>query len=341
SRTVTATFNTGNGVSIPSQTVTIGAGQQNLIEVDPNQVSAATYADVRLTYSGSPADIAAGACSMSPTDSRALPANFVEAKPRDSRHLISPLLKFDPHTSGLVQISNLSSTDIKAGLRMRFAGSTGAPSPTSIIDVPANGAATVDLQKQFYDRVPDGTTPSGSIELTHTGTAGSVAASFTAVGNDGKTPISQGDPFQGDQSPIPGMSMYPAAAVVIPGECTEIDAITDGTTTPSAQLTSLDQCFGEASTTWDSVGVDPPVFYTTSICVPVSCSDGSVITPPPGTGDPVGVDALALKGLTITTDLGGRLDPDGGTGFTISSTSTFTVGNYSVEFDGAGGSVQT
>ena len=82
SRTVNASFNTSNGVTISPVQVTIAPGAQQMITLNAQQLlkpGSSIMADVRLTYIGSASDIVAAGCSMTTGEDRALAVKFKEA----------------------------------------------------------------------------------------------------------------------------------------------------------------------------------------------------------------------------------------------------------------------
>src|SRR5262249_60382465 len=92
------------------------------------------------------------------------------------------------------------------------------------ITIPAGGGAAIDLSS-VGDRVPNGVIATGRVDLIHSGPAGTVTAAVAEAGcyNSGQVvPLDAGPPI--DQ-----LTLFPVAAVVVPGGCTEADAITDGT----------------------------------------------------------------------------------------------------------------
>jgi hypothetical protein len=184
SRTVNVSYQTSNGISIPSTQVTLAAGQQKMIKLTPGQVlpgGGSTMADARISFSGSPGDIMAGGVSMSPTDSRAIPARFAEARPGDGRRLISPFFWFDERVTGVVQVSNLGSSTVKAGVEMMFDDMSLFPLNTDIVTIPAGATATLNLQN-YFSVFDDGVTAQGCLQLVHNGTPGTVVASFISLG---------------------------------------------------------------------------------------------------------------------------------------------------------------
>jgi hypothetical protein len=184
SRTVNVTYQSNSGISIPSSQLTLAAGQQKMVEVTPGQIlpgGGSTMADARISYSGNPGDIMAGAVSMSTANSRAVPAQFVETSSSDGRRLVAPFFWFDERVAGIVQVSNLGTTTVKAGVMMDFDDQTLLPLNTDVISIPAGGTATLNLQN-YFSVFEDGVTAQGCLEVVHNGTPGTVAAAFVALG---------------------------------------------------------------------------------------------------------------------------------------------------------------
>jgi hypothetical protein len=184
SRTVNVTYQSNSGISIPSSQLTLAAGQQKMVELTPGQIlpgGGSTMADARISYSGNPGDIMAGAVSMSTANSRAVPAQFVETSSSDGRRLVAPFFWFDERVAGIVQVSNLGTSTIKAGVMMDFDDQTLLPLNTDVISIPAGGTATLNLQN-YFSVFEDGVTAQGCLEVVHNGVPGTVAAAFVALG---------------------------------------------------------------------------------------------------------------------------------------------------------------
>ncbi len=340
SRTVAASFKTSNGVTIPPAQVTLAPGAQQMITLNARQLlspGGSTIADARLTYAGNASDIVAAGCSMSPDDSHAVPVKFKEASASDGRRLTSPFFRFDQSVSGKLQISNLGSSSVKVGARMVFANSTAKPLKTGLTTVPAGGTAMLDLSTA-NDGVPDGINSSGRVDLIHSGPAGTVTAAVTALGNLDNSghviPLDAGPP-------IDPVTLFPTAVVVIPGGCSVVDAITDGTIT-NPTLSSSNPCFGTAI---QMFGTGPNTFQTT-ICVPINCTGDVPIsfTPPGGTGagDESDLEVVQSNFADFSTSLGKRLNPNGTTSFTLTAQNAFPNALLEVDFvDPKGKSVST
>jgi hypothetical protein len=184
SRTVNVSYQSDCGISIPSSQLTLSAGQQQMVELTPSQVlpgGGSTMADARITYSGNPGDIMAGVVSMSSANSRAVPAQFVETSSSDGRRLVAPFFWFDERVAGIVQVSNLGTSTVKAGVMMDFDDQTLLPLNTDVISIPAGGTATLNLQN-YFSVFEDGVTAQGCLEVVHNGAPGTVAAAFVALG---------------------------------------------------------------------------------------------------------------------------------------------------------------
>ena len=336
SRTVTASFKTGNGVTIPPVQVIVAPDAQQMITLNAQQLlspGGSTVADARLTYTGNASDIVAAGCSASSSAGRAVPVKFKEATVNDGRRLTSPYFRFDQNVSGKLEISNLGSSSVKVGARMVFANSTAKPLKTSLLTIPAGGVGAIDLSSA-NDGVPDGVDSIGRVDLIHSGPAGTLTAAVTELGcgNSGQVIPLDGGP------PIDPLTLLPIGVVVIPGACTVVDAITDGTVT-NPSVTSTNQCFGgviqmfgTGTNTWEA-----------NICVPVACSSDLPINWPPsgGTGTPDESDLVVEQSnfAGFSTSLGTRLNPNGTTSFTLNAQNAFPNSLLEVDFIAKGGSV--
>ena len=336
-RTVTASFNTNNGIAIAPVQVTIEPGAQQMITLQGQQIlqpGVSTVADVRLTYGGSPSDIVAAGCSMTASEDRAIAVKFKEASANDGRRLTSPYFRFDEYISGSILVSNLGSSSIKVGARMVLANSTVNPLKTPAVTIPAGGMATIDLSS-VGDSVPDNIIATGRVDLIHSGEAGTVTAAVTASGCYNS---SQVVPLDGGV-PLDPVTLFPIGAVVIPGGCTEAEAITDGTIS-NPTFENPDGCYGTLIQTFAS---GPNTFQTT-MCVPTNCvGDISLAYVPPGggTGDESDFTVVQTSAAGFSTSLGTRLNPNGTTQFTLSATDPFPNALLQVEFTGGGASVFT
>ena len=335
-RTVTASFNTTSGIALAPVQVTIASGAQQMITVaapENLKPGISIVADVRLTYEGSPSDIVAAGCSMTANEDRAIAVKFKEASVNDGRRLTSPYFRFDEYISGSILVSNLGSSSIKVGARMVLANSTVKPLKTPAVTIPAGEMATIDLSS-VGDSVPDNVIATGSVDLIHSGAAGTVTAAVTASGCYNS---SQVVPLDGGV-PLDPVTLFPIGAVVIPGGCTEAEAITDGTVNP--EITSPGACFGTLIQTFAS---GPNTFQTT-MCVPTNCvGDISLAYVPPGggAGDESDFTVVQTSAAGFSTSLGTRLNPNGTTQFTLSATDPFPNALLQVEFTGGGTSVST
>jgi len=335
SRTVTASFNTSNGVSISPVQVTIAPGAQQMITLNAQQFlkpGSSTMADVRLTYIGSASDIVAAGCSMTTSEDRAMAVKFREAVPADGRRLSSPYFRFDEDVSGQVLISNLGSASIKVGARMVFANSTAAALKTALVIIPAGGVGTIDL-KSVGDAVPDNVVATGRIDLIHNGLDGTVTA---AVTESGCYNSSQVVPLDGGV-PLDPLALFPIAAVVIPGACTELDAITDGTVV-NPTFSNPGGCYGQLIGTFQS----GPYTFQATLCVPTNCvGDMHIVYTPSGDGAGDSSDLVVVQSnfADFRTSLGTRLNPNGSTSFTLTAQNAFPNALLAVDFVGKGGTV--
>jgi hypothetical protein len=335
SRTVTASFKTSNGITIAPVQATLAPGAQKMITLDARQLlqpGSSTVADVRLTYTGNASDIAAAGCSMSPSASRAVAVKFKEASANDGRRLMSPYFRFDENISGQVLISNLGTSSIKVGARIVFANSTAKPVKTAAVTIAAGGVATIDLSS-VGDVVPDGVVAAGRVDLIHSGPAGTVTAAVTESGCYNSAQVV---PLDGGVAMDP-LTLFPVAAVVIPGGCAVADAISDGTVTDPV-LTNPGGCYGTLIQTYAS-GSNT---FQTTLCVPTNCvGDVPLVYTPAGGGasDESDFTVTQTSAASFSTPLGTRLNPMGTTPFTITANSAFPNARLQVEFAGKGGSV--
>lgn len=327
-RTVTANFQTDSGVSVPSQQVTLGPGQQKMLVVDPRQVLAAhqtAMTDVRLSYSGNTSDIVAGAVSMSAAEDWMSGARFVEPNAGDGRQLMSPFFRVDPRTGGFVQISNLGTTTVKAGVSMKFVNSTLGPVTTDLVTVPAGRTAILNVQ-QYIEQAPDGLTAEGCIEIIHNGVPGTVTASFVSM-----TPDPVEAPLQGGP-PVCETMVFPNEIDTQPGETTLVYVIT---------------CGGQGAVVWTATAgtitpgssSDPDV-YPATYTAPDDGSEPETVTiqvtSPSGVGtSDVEIQKVKLQSIATSNaqgDTGGRLNPDGGTSFVLTGKRDFPEVPLQVKF---------
>jgi hypothetical protein len=318
-RTVTASFQTDTGVAIPSQQVTLAPGQQKMIVLDPAQLLPAhqsAMADVRLSYSGNASDIVAGGVSMSSAGDYASGARFVEPRASDGRQLMSPFFRIDARTRGVVQISNLGASAVRAGVSMKFANSTAGPVTTDLVSVAAGRTATLDIQ-QYIEQTPDGLVAEGCIELIHNGAPGTVTCSFISMTPDPiETPLEGGPPMC-------QMMVFPNEIDTQPGETTQVYVIT---------------CGGAGAVVWSATAgtvtpqpsSDPNVFPAT-YTVPDDSSEPDTATIRVTSADGVSTSDVEIQKVKLRDiaasnsqgDTGGRLNPDGGTGFVLTGKRDF------------------
>ena len=327
-RTVTANFQTDSGVSVPSQQVTIGPGQQKMIVLDPQQLLAAhqsAMADVRLSYAGNASDIIAGGVSMSSAEDFMSGASFVEPRASDGRQLVSPFFRVDPRTPGFVQLSNLGTTSVKAGVSMKFVNSTLNRVTTDLVTVPAGRTATLNVQ-QYIEQAPDGLTAEGCIELIHNGVPGTVTASFVSMTPDPvEAPLEAGPP-------ICETMVFPNEIDTQPGETTLVHVIT---------------CGGQGAVVWTTTAgtitpgtpTDPDVYPATFTAPDDESEPDTVtiqVTSPSGVGtSEVEVQKVKLRSIDTSNAQGGtegRLNPDGGTTFVLTGKRDFPAVPLQVKF---------
>lgn len=293
-----------------------------------------TIADVRLTYIGSASDIVAAGCSMTTSEDRAMTVKFKEAVPADGRRSSSPYFRFDEDVSGQVLISNLGSASIKAGARMVFANSTASPLKTALVTIPAGGVAMIDL-KSVGDAVPDGVVATGRIDLIHSGVAGTVTAAVTESGCYNSAQVV---PLDGGV-PLDPLALFPIAAGVLPGACTELDAITDGTVI-NPTFSNPGGCYGQLIGTFQT----GQYTFQATLCVPTNCvGDMHIVYTPAGDGAGDSSDLVVVQNnfADFGTSLGTRLNPNGSTSFTLTAQNPFPNALLEVDFVGKGGTVLT
>jgi hypothetical protein len=318
-RMVTANFQSDTGVNIPTQQVTLLPGEQRMLELDATAILSphqSTMADVRLTYSGNGSDIIAGAVSMSAAGDSVIGARLVEPSAGDGQQLMSPFFKVDARTPGMVQISNLGSTNIRAGVRMKFANSTAPPVTTDLVNVAAGRTSTLNIQP-YIEQASDGLTAEGCIELVHNGAPGTVSCSFVSM-----TP----DPIETPLQPTPPMcqlTTFPSDIDLQPGDTVQVYVLT---------------CGGGAVTWTAGTGTitpqpspDPGV-ETAIYSLPDDDGepDTAIIqVASPGGAGTIGVEIqkAKLKGIAtfdpMSNDTGGRLNPAGDTEFRLTAAKDF------------------
>lgn len=337
SRTVTISFQTDNGVSIPTQQLTLAAGEQRLIELDSQQLlpaNGSTRATAQISYSGNAADVIGNAVSMSCANSCAIPAQLLTSATCDSgRRLVSPFFRFDERTSGILQLTNFSNSTVKAGATMKFADTTLPTLNTDLIDIPGNSTMTVDLQ-DYFNLVDDGVAAQGALEVFHNGAAGSVAGTFTALGkyNDLSLPVVlEGAPALAAND----MRLFPNAKELQPNGSTEVAVLTGGnlgspvwsvnSTTGSpgsiTPLSSADANIYRAS----YVASSDPNTLTVALKADATSSSGSIKT---GT-----ITLQKVKLTEFSSALGnGRLNPEANTVFTLKGNTDFPNNGLTVRF---------
>jgi hypothetical protein len=332
-RFVTASFKTDTGVTVPSQQFTLPPGGQRLLELNSRQVLGAgqsAMADLRLTYAGNGPDIVAGGVSMSAVENCAIGAQFIEPRSGDGQQLMSPFFRMDARTRGVVQVSNLGTNRIRAGVSLKFANAVAPPLTTELITVEAGSTACIDLQKQL-DRFPDGITAEGCLMLTHNGPPGTATASFIAVGME--TDLAFDNPLSGVPPMPPGqIVMYPEYGVVVAGDSTPVLIFTGGSPGPFT--------FGSSEGTVTPLPTsDPGVSGVTFTSDDEEDGPDTVtitVTSPTGTGT-VELVLQKVKLSCIQTsnaqgDTRGRLNPDGGTTFRLTANKPFPPTNLVVRF---------
>ena len=333
-RVVTASFQTDNGVEIPSQQVTLSPGGQRLLELDSRQVLAvgqSAMADVRLNYSGSGSDIMAGAVSMSASESCAITARFVEPSVGDGRQLVTPFFRMDMRTKGVVQISNLGGSTVRAGVSMKFANASVPPVTSELVTVGAGKTYALDLQ-EYLDQVPDGVAAEGCLMLLHNGPAGTVTATFTAIGTGNDIGLESA--FEGGPAfPTTGMMMFPGEGILQPGDSTPVVLMMGGTVGPFT--------FGASDGTIESLPSSDPDVYGITYTADDE-EDGpetvtiTVTSPTGGASVQVEIQKVKLrrietfKAQNVSTE--GRIDPDGGTTFELTGKKDFPAVPLVVRF---------
>jgi hypothetical protein len=340
SRSVTVSFQTDSGMSLPSQQFTLVPGGQRLIELNSQQLlsqNQSTNVTARLSYSGNGSDVIGSAVSMSAENNCAIPAQFTEPHGTDSRRLVSPFFKFDERTSGILQVSNFSANAIKAGAGMKFADTTLPMLNTDMITVPAGGTATIDLQS-YFSLVDDGVAATGCVELIHNGEPGTVTATFTAIGKYNnlslEVPLESGPAFNAND-----MMLFPNSADVQPSDSKEIAVITGGNV--NAPNWSVSASIGNPGSI-TPIGSSDSNVYRASYTAPADTKalNATVTANASGSGggQQSGNISLSKVGVTgFTSALGnGRLNPKANTNFTITGNKDFPDGSLVVRFKGGG-----
>ncbi len=327
-RTVTANFQTDTGVSVPSQQVTIGPGQQKMIVLDPRQLLTAhqtAMTDVRLSYSGNACDIIAGGVSMSSAEDWMSGARFVEPTVSDGRQLMSPFFRVDPRTPGFVQISNLGTSSVRAGVSMKFVNSTLNRVTSDLVTVAAGRTAMLNVQ-QYIEQAPDGMIAEGCLELIHNGASGTVTASFVSM-----TPDPVEAPLEGGP-PVCETMVFPNEIDTQPGETTLVHVIT---------------CGGQGAVVWTTTAgtitpgtpTDPDV-YPATFTAPDDGSEPDTVTIQVTSPSGVGTSEVEIQKVKLSSietskagvDTGGRLNPDGGTAFVLTGKREFPAVPLQVRF---------
>jgi hypothetical protein len=336
-RVVTASFQADNSVTIPSQQITLSPGGQRLVELDSRQLLTAgqsVMADVRLSYSGSGSDIMAGGVSMSAAESCAIAARFREPSVSDGRQLITPFFRMDARTKGVVEISNLGTNTIRAGVSMKFANANVGEVTTELVSVGAGKSFALDLQN-YLDRAPDGVAAEGCLMLLHNGPAGTVTATFTAIGTGNDIGLESG--FEGGPAfPVTGMMMFPGEGIIQPGDSTPVVLMTGGTVGPFT--------FGASEGTIEPLPTSDPDVYGVTYTAEDE-EDGpetvtiTVTSPTGSTSVEVEIQRVKLRRIEtfktinnqdVSTE--GRLNPDGGTKFLLTGKKDFPAVPLVVRF---------
>ena len=334
-RTVTARFQSDNGTEIPASWITLGPGQQRMIELDSRSIlepGERAMASVQLSYAGEATDIIAGAVSMSAANSCAIPAQMMEARPGNSRRLVSPFFKFDERTSGILQITNLGASDIKAGAMMKFADTSLPGLNTDLVRVPTGGTATIDL-RDYFSLVDDTVAAQGCVEVLHNGQPGTITASFTAIGVHNnislEVALESGPPLAANE-----MALFPNNKELQRGDSTEVTVMTGSAI--SAPNWSVSSTIGKAGSIIPLPSTDQNV-YRASYLSPGDTNTVAVTVRANATssGGPIEDGTITLESVKIdsfTTDHGERLNPDGTTGFTIIGAKEWPDGPLKVKF---------
>lgn len=320
-RTVTASFQTDNGVALPSRQVTVSPGQQKMIELDPRQLLSAhqsAMADVRLTYTGNASDIVAGAMSMSGARDYVSGARLSEPSASDGRRLMSPFFRVDARTRGFVQISNLGANTVRAGCSLKFVNASLPAVTTDLVTVAAGRTAILDLQP-YIEQSPDGLVAEGCLELIHNGPPGTVTCSFISM-----TPDPNEVPVGGGGPPMCHTQTFPSDISVQPGDSVPVYLMTCGETGPFVWSATVGTVTPQSSP-------DPNVFaavYTLPSKY-AGPDEASIQVTGPGFVGTIDVDIQKVKLQSIATntaqgvDTGGRLNPDGGTRFVLTGKAAF------------------
>lgn len=331
-RTVTVTFQTDNGVNIPQQQFTLGPRQQRMIELDSRQIlppNGSTMAVAKVSYSGNPSDIIAGAVSMSAAAGIAVPAQSVEARISDGRRLGSPFFRFDERTSAILQITNLSGNAIKAGAIMEFADANLPALNTDLLTLPAGGTATVDL-RSYLELVDDGVAARGCLEVIHNGASGDVTATFTAIGKFNNlslaVPLEGGTPFEPTD-----MVLFPNAKDVVAGTVSGVAVMSGGSI--GAPAWSVSATGANPGSINPAASPDQFIFAaaytspTTAQALPVTVTADSSVS-----GGSIKTGTIVIAAAKIQALSPSRLRPEGGTNFTLTGNKDWPQGALEVVF---------
>ncbi|MEW6213101.1 MAG: hypothetical protein AB1631_32685 [Acidobacteriota bacterium] len=333
-RVVTASFETDNGVVIPSQQITLASGAQRLVELDSRQILAAgqsAMADVRLSYSGSGSDILAGAVSMSALESRAIAARFREPTAGDGRQLVTPFFRMDARTKGVVEIANLGGSAVRAGVSLKFANASVPEVTSELVSVGAGKTYALDLQ-EYLDQVPEGVAAEGCLMLLHNGPPGTVTATFTAIGDGNERGLESA--FEGGPAfPVTGMMMFPGEGILQPGESTPVVLMTGGATGPFT--------FGASDGTIEPLPTSDPDVYGVTYTADDE-EDGpetvtiTVTSPTGGASVQVEIQKVKLDEIEAfnaqNASTEGRLNPDGVGTFRLTGKAAFPEVPLQVRF---------
>jgi hypothetical protein len=230
---------------------------------------------------------------------------------------MSPFFRVDARTRGFVQISNLGTSSIRAGVSLKFANSTDGAVTTDMVSVAARRTLMLDIQR-YIEQAPDGLTAEGCIELIHNGAPGTVACSFIAMSTD---PIET--PLEGGGPPMCHMTVFPNEFDTQPGETTPIYVFSCGGVGAVVWSATAGTITPEASS-------DPDVFAA-SYTVPDDSSEPDTATIQAQSANGSGTSSVEIQKVKLKRidtsnaqgDTGGRLTPDGGTRFVLTGKKEF------------------
>jgi hypothetical protein len=316
---VTGTFRIPSGSTV--RTVTVNPGSQILVPVSARTILTAgqrVSGDVRLTYTGNPGDIVAQGMNVASSLHLAVPARAVEPTATDGRRLASSFFDLNSKDVAVVQLTNLSSSDVLAGARLQLADSIAEPLTSSLVTVPANGTATLNLA-ELLTEVPDGLAARGAVEVLHNGSLGALGASFYAQARasaDVQVAALQ------STSVVPScyqLLSFPNHITVTPSSATPVSMLaTSVVSTPQVSTPdggSATALVTSATNVYTTTYTAPPTFTSAMRLISVDQATQTTYACGGTTFDPVALELSEKKPLV-------RLNPDGGTTITLTCKGT-------------------